>query len=62
MIPETPHDCLFDLIGNLPLVLKGILINGEPTKEQIKRIEHRLKETLECLEFLRLKIEEADGK
>jgi hypothetical protein len=42
---------------NLSTVLEGILRTDEPVKEKAKRIEHRVRGFLQCLESLRLELE-----
>lgn len=54
---ETAHNDLCHHTRNLSVVLEGILRSEEPLKEQAKRIEHRCKQFLQCLESLRLELE-----
>lgn len=42
---------------NLALVMEGILRIDEPIKEKAKRLEHRTRNYLQCLESLRIELE-----
>jgi hypothetical protein len=54
---ETPSNELVHHTRNLSAVLEGILLRDEPVKEKAKRIEHRCREFLQCLEGLRIELE-----